>query len=270
MIVTDLPDVNALRDRLSDTRWRRIDVVPETGSTNADLISRADADADLDGSVRISGFQSQGRGRHARVWKTPHGQLAMSAAVAVTASDTDRIGWLSLLTGLAVRDALREVTGVDVELKWPNDVLAPTVDGEPGGKLSGILCEFRPNSDGGGVAVIGTGVNLDVDRRVTDGADAASVRGIGGAGASATDVAVAYLRALSARLADWPAHVDRLVGDYRAASATLGRRVRLILPGDVEVIGEAVDIDDQGRVIVDGPTGRTVASAGDVTHLRPI
>ncbi|MDR2279852.1 MAG: biotin--[acetyl-CoA-carboxylase] ligase [Gordonia sp. (in: high G+C Gram-positive bacteria)] len=274
MIVTDLPDVNALREQLVGTRWTSIEVVPETGSTNADLIARAsDLGADLDGTVRIAGFQSQGRGRHARVWKTPHGQLAVSAAIAVSAGDTDRIGWLSLLTGLAVRDALSEVTGVDVELKWPNDVLSPSVDGAVGGKLSGILCEFRPNSDGGGVAVIGTGINIDVDREVAAGANASSVRGISARSMTeieTTEVAAAYLRALSARASAWPSHVDDLIDDYRAASATLGKRVRLILPGDVEVIGEAVDIDEEGRVIVQTESERIVASAGDVTHLRPV
>jgi BirA family biotin operon repressor/biotin-[acetyl-CoA-carboxylase] ligase len=274
VIVTDLPDVNTLREQLAGTRWTSIEVVPETGSTNADLIARAaDVGADLDGTVRIAGFQSQGRGRHARVWKTPHGQLAVSAAIAVTSGDTDRIGWLSLLTGLAVRDALNEVTGVDVELKWPNDVLAPSVDGEAGGKLSGILCEFRPNADGGGVAVIGTGINIDVDREVATGANAASVRGISTRSTreiESTEVAAAYLRALSARVSAWPSHIDHLIGDYRAASATLGKRVRLILPGDVEVIGDAVDIDTEGRVIVQTESERIVASAGDVTHLRPV
>ncbi|WP_235831516.1 biotin--[acetyl-CoA-carboxylase] ligase [Gordonia zhaorongruii] len=269
-----LPDADRLRAALSGTRWTRIEVVPETGSTNADLIERADADGGtgsggtgsdgVDGTVRIAGFQSSGRGRHSRVWQTPHGQLAVSAAVAVGPGDTERIGWLSLLTGLAVRDAIAQVSGVRPELKWPNDVLAPK-----GGKLSGILAEFRPLPAGGGVAVIGTGINLDLDS-VADGAEAASVRGLAGTEVDSTQLAVAYLRALSERLAHWPHDVDGLVADYRAASATIGRRVRLILPGDAEVIGDAVGIDEQGAIVVQGPDERIVASAGDVTHLRPV
>ncbi|MCF8570567.1 biotin--[acetyl-CoA-carboxylase] ligase [Gordonia sp. HY002] len=269
MTESALPDAARLRELIAGTRWHSVEVVAETGSTNADLIARAD-DSELAGTVRIAGFQSAGRGRHARVWKTPHGQLAMSAAVLVRPSDAERVGWLSLLTGLAVRDALSSVAGVEAELKWPNDVLAPAIDGEPGGKLSGILSEFRPLPDGGGIAVIGTGVNVDLDPASVENASAASVRGLAGRDVEGTDVAAAYLRALSDRLADWPNGVDRLVADYRASSATLGKRVRLILPGDVEVIGDAVDVDDQGRVVVNGPNGPVVASAGDVTHLRPL
>ncbi|GAA4673735.1 biotin--[acetyl-CoA-carboxylase] ligase [Gordonia humi] len=267
MTESALPDAARLRQLVSGTRWHTVEVVAETGSTNADLIARAD-DPEIAGTVRIAGFQSSGRGRHARVWKTPHGQLAMSAAVAVRPGDAERVGWLSLLTGLAVHEALSSVAGVRAELKWPNDVLAPSADG-PGGKLSGILSEFRPLPDGGGVAVIGTGVNVDLDPAAVETARAESVRALAGRAVDPTDVAAAYLRALSDRLAHWPDDVAALVADYRAASTTLGRRVRLILPGDREVIGDAVDIDDQGRIIVDGPDGRVVASAGDVTHLRP-
>lgn len=271
MTESALPDAARLCELLAGTRWHTIEVVAETGSTNADLIARAD-DAELAGTVRIAGFQSAGRGRHTRVWKTPHGQLAMSAAVLVRPSDAERVGWLSLLTGLAVRDALSSVVGVGVEaeLKWPNDVLAPSGDGTPGGKLSGILSEFRPLPSGGGIAVIGTGVNVDLDPARVEGARVASLRGLAGHDVDGTDVAAAYLRALSERLADWADGVDRLVADYRAASATLGKRVRLLLPGEVEVIGDAVDIDEQGRVVVNGPDGPVVASAGDVTHLRPL
>lgn len=268
MTESALPDAARLRELLAGTRWHTVEAVAETGSTNADLIARAD-DPALAGTVRIAGFQSAGRGRHARVWKTPHGQLAMSAAVLVRPCDAERVGWLSLLTGLAVRDALSAVAGVEAELKWPNDVLAPSDDDGPAGKLSGILSEFRPLPDGGGIAVIGTGVNVDLDPSSVDGATAASVSGLAGRHVDGTEVAAAYLRALSDRLADWPEHVERLVASYRASSATLGRRVRLILPGDVEVIGDAVDVDDQGRIIVNGPDGPVVASAGDVTHLRP-
>ena len=265
----DLPDQQSLAAELVDTRWHRVEVVDETGSTNADLLARIDAGDDIDGTVLISGRQTSGRGRHARVWETPPGQLAISAAVRVRPEAIAHLGWLSLLTGLAVYDAVGEVAGAELELKWPNDVLVPG-----GGKLSGILSEFRltPGVDGaanGGVAVIGTGLNLDLPAGSAPDT-AASISGLVDGPVDRLAVAAAYLRALSAKLDAWPERIPELADGYRAVSATLGSRVRLVLPGDREVIGSAVDIDDEGRIVVDGADGRITASAGDVTHLRPV
>ncbi|WP_415047450.1 biotin--[acetyl-CoA-carboxylase] ligase [Gordonia sp. (in: high G+C Gram-positive bacteria)] len=262
-----LPDPDTLTEALAGTRWTTIEVVPETGSTNADLMARTRPPAELDGTVRIAGRQTSGRGRHTRVWQTPRGQLAVSAAVAVGPGRAESLGWLSLLTGLAVRRAIGETTGAAVDLKWPNDILAPE-DGPGGGrKTSGILSEFRPAGEGG-LAVIGTGLNLDLTQADPPIETAACLRGITGVVVDPTTLTAAYLRALSDLLASWPDGIGGLAAEYRAASATLGREVRLILPGDDEVIGTAVDVDDQGRIVVDGDRGRVTASAGDVTHLR--
>src|SRR4029079_13971502 len=82
--------------------WR-IDVVEETGSTNADLLARAAAGEDIDGAVLIAESQTAGRGRHGRSWSTPPGsQIALSAGVGVGAVPSEAWGWLPLLTGVAV------------------------------------------------------------------------------------------------------------------------------------------------------------------------
>src|SRR6516162_6088964 len=130
--------------------WRQLDVVAQTGSTNADLLARAASGIDIDGAVLIAEHQTAGRGRHGRGWSaTPRAQITMSVGVSVVDVPTEGWGWLSLATGVAIVDAvapLLEVTGVRAGLKWPNDVLAN------GGKLAGILAEVaRP------VVVIGLG-----------------------------------------------------------------------------------------------------------------
>ena len=107
------------------TFWTRIDVVAETGSTNADLLARAAAGDDIDGAVLIAESQTAGRGRHGRSWSTPPGsQVALSVGVGVGDVPSQAWGWLPLLTGVAVVDAVAEVTGVTAALKWPNDVCA--------------------------------------------------------------------------------------------------------------------------------------------------
>ena len=113
-------------DPVKSGPWR-IDIVAETGSTNADLLARAAAGEDIDGAVLIAESQTAGRGRHGRSWSTPPGsQIALSAGVGVGAVPSEAWGWLPLLTGVAVVDAVAEVTGVTAGLKWPNDVLVGT------------------------------------------------------------------------------------------------------------------------------------------------
>ncbi|MYR06154.1 biotin--[acetyl-CoA-carboxylase] ligase [Gordonia sp. SID5947] len=255
-------DGAALVENLADTCWHTVEVVESTGSTNADLIARA-ASEEIGGTVRVTTDQTTGRGRHARVWSAPAGgQLAMSSAVAV-GGDTEHLGWLSLIAGLAVARAVEAVAGRRPTLKWPNDVL---VDDR---KIAGILSEYTQTPTGG-VAVIGVGLNTAMTEDQLPVPTATSLLIVTGDEVAPADIAEQFLRALSELLALWPADVDRLADMYRDRSDTLGRRVRLVLPGDNELVGTAVRIDRTGRIVIDVDGREVVAAAGDVTHLRPI
>src|SRR5271155_2465952 len=121
-------DTATLRDGLAGPGlpWRQLDVVAETGSTNADLITRAEGGDDVDGSVLLAEYQNAGRGRHGRHWSAPpRAQVALSVGVGANSVPRSGWGWLPLATGVAVADALTALGGsFDVGLKWPNDVLA--------------------------------------------------------------------------------------------------------------------------------------------------
>ena len=122
--------------------WHRVDVVSETGSTNADLLARAAAGEVIDGSVLIAEFQCAGRGRYGRSWSAPpQSQIAMSTGVGANDVPSESWGWLPLLTGVAVVDVVRELCGIPAGLKWPNDVLVGSQ------KLAGILAEVAPSSE---------------------------------------------------------------------------------------------------------------------------
>jgi BirA family transcriptional regulator, biotin operon repressor / biotin---[acetyl-CoA-carboxylase] ligase len=239
--------------------WRRIDVVEETGSTNADLLARAAAGEDIDGAVLIAESQTAGRGRHGRTWSTPPGsQVALSAGVGVSSVPSDAWGWLPLLTGVAVVDAVAEVAGVTAGLKWPNDVLVGT------GKLAGILAEVAAPAP---VVVVGLGLN--VTEAPDPGATSLSMLD---APADRTVVADAVLKHLAARVDAWRAAAGAdatLANDYRSRSVTIGSRVRASLPGDRAVEGVAIDIDNLGRLRIDTGDEVVTVSAGDITHLRP-
>src|SRR6478752_3646965 len=76
--------------------WRRLDVIAEAGSTNADLIARASAGEDIAGAVLIAEHQTAGRGRNGRTWSSPGAQLTMSVGVDAGGVPPDAWGWLPL------------------------------------------------------------------------------------------------------------------------------------------------------------------------------
>jgi BirA family transcriptional regulator, biotin operon repressor / biotin---[acetyl-CoA-carboxylase] ligase len=263
-------DAAALRAELIGTGlgWRKLDVVEETGSTNADLLARAAAGTDIAGAVLIAEHQTAGRGRHGRGWSaTPRAQITMSVGVSVVDVPTEGWGWLSLATGVAVVDALAPLLdgiGVRAGLKWPNDVLAGQPDSP--GKLAGILAEVvRP------VVVIGLGLNVTQSPEEVDGPGATSLLDLGVEAPDRDELVGRLLRELGGRIVGWRAARGadwQLAADYRARSLTIGTRVRAQLPGGKEIVGTATAVDDQGRLCVETGNETVVVSAGDVVHLR--
>jgi BirA family biotin operon repressor/biotin-[acetyl-CoA-carboxylase] ligase len=248
----------------ADRPWRLLDIVEETGSTNADLLGRSRAGENVDGVVLIAEHQSAGRGRLGRSWTaTPRAQLLLSVGVDASAVPTERWGWLTLATGIAVVDAVAAATGVRAGLKWPNDVLA----GEA--KLAGILAEVAsPES----VIVVGLGLNVTLSPQEAGQPNATSLLELGVADPDRDGLARRLLLELGNRLADWREGAganDRLIADYHDRSATIGAQVRIMLPGEQELVGTAVSVDDNGRLVVASNGEHHAVSAGDVVHLRP-
>ena len=130
-------------------RWTGVLVLRSVDSTNAEAVR-----LDRQWYAVLADHQESGRGRLGRTWEdVPQASLAVSVTVPAPEQGP---GWVPLVAALAVRDAIREVAGVETVVKWPNDVLVPA-DG--GRKVCGILCELT----GRGV-VVGAGINVDQDR----------------------------------------------------------------------------------------------------------
>ncbi|WP_372345964.1 biotin--[acetyl-CoA-carboxylase] ligase [Streptomyces sp. KL116D] len=252
--------------------WSSVEVVPRTGSTNTDLVARAVAGTADEGAVLVAEEQSEGRGRLDRRWSAPpRSGLFFSVLVKPGEHEVpvERWGWLPLLTGVAVATALSSAAGVDTALKWPNDLLLTVGDEER--KAGGILAE-RAGTD---AVVIGIGLNVSLR------AEELPVPGAGSlalAGAKVVDrepLLRAVLRSFERWYVEWCAAegdpaLSRLQETYAAGCATLGRQVRAILPGDRELVGEAVAVDGDGRLVIATPSGdREPVGAGDIVHLRP-
>ena len=259
-------DVTAVRRDLvgPNLPFHRLDVVQTTGSTNADLLARHAAGEDIDAAVLIAEHQSAGRGRNGRAWSTPpRSQIALSVGIAASGVPATAWGWVPLLTGIAVVDAVRSTTGLDAKLKWPNDVLV----GER--KLAGILAEVAAPDP---VIVLGLGLNVTMTAAEAPDPRATSLLMLGSTMLDRSALLGAVMAELSARIDRWRAARGPdvlLVEDYRRLSSTLGTRVRAILPGDREIIGIATDLDESGQLSIDTGAQTVTVSAGDITHLRP-
>jgi BirA family biotin operon repressor/biotin-[acetyl-CoA-carboxylase] ligase len=260
-------DAAAVRDAVlaSSPVWHRIDVVAETGSTNADLIARAAAGEDIDGVVLIAEHQTAGRGRQGRNWSdVPGAQIAMSVGVDAGSVPTEGWGWLPLATGVAIVDAVTAVAGVEVGLKWPNDVLAGR------GKLAGILAEVASPQR---AIVVGLGLNVTLRRGEIEVDEATSLADLGVDALDRVRLIDALLHRLADRIVGWrnTGGTDAtLIADYRAHCLTLGTPVRAVLPDNSEITGLARNVDGQGRLVIEVDGDTIVVSAGDVTHLRGI
>lgn len=241
-----------------------LEVLESTGSTNADLLARRAAGQDITGTVLVAEYQSAGRGRHGRTWSAPpRSQIAFSLGVGAAGLPPAAWGWLPLLTGVAVVDAVRATTGISPGLKWPNDVLV----GE--GKLGGILAEVAPGPDP--AIVVGLGLNVTLTADEAPDPRATSLLMLGSTMLDRSALLGSILAELTARIDRWKIAGGpdaALVADYRARSVTLGSRVRALLPGDREITGTATDLDDLGRLHIDTGTQTVAVSAGDITHLR--
>src|SRR5882757_2405609 len=132
-----------------------VEMVDEIDSTNAELLRRSRAGAPH-GAVLVAGHQTAGRGRLDRRWEAPPGSSLLISVLLRPSLPTEELHLLTFAAGLAAVDACREVAGVELSLKWPNDVILDTDDGVR--KVAGLLAESTV--EGGDVSAVVVGMGL--------------------------------------------------------------------------------------------------------------
>lgn len=228
--------------------WRSFQISAETASTNTDALATADQ---LEGEAHVfaTEHQTQGRGRLNREWLSRAGEAIAMSLVLRPTIDRSRWPWISLLAGLAVRDALADFVD-QVGVKWPNDVLV----GER--KISGILAETQ-----GQVLVVGIGINVNQTQVPFDSATSLHIEI--GVETNRTALMIAVLNSFESRYTQLQADFHGLVDDYRHYCVTIGRQVDIHL-ADTVVSGLATGVDEHGQLQL----GVDSYSAGDVVHIR--
>ena len=253
-------------DHMAGNWVRDVVVSASTASTNADLLAAAQRGAP-EGTIHTTDMQTAGKGRLDREWQAPPASsIAVSILVRPSHIPAEQWSLLPLLTGLAVDAALGEI-GLNPSLKWPNDVLV----GER--KIAGIKIDLArtdsaetdsARTNNASAAVIGIGLNATLTTAELPVPTATSLLL---SGADTSDRTV-VLRRLVRNFVALYTHWNRagLLESYSSRCSTLGRQVRVELPGEKTVTGVAREIDSGGRLIVDG----TAVASGDVIHVRPV
>lgn len=243
-----------------DSMWGPVTWVASTGSTNADVAALA-RDGAPEGQVLVASEQTRGRGRLTRTWASPAGASVAISVLLEPRPDFLRWGWLSLLAGLAVQDAVAALAPdpATVELKWPNDVLVR------GRKVCGILSE-RVEHATGPRAVVGMGLNLTLTTEQLPVETATSLE-LEGIPADAVTVVAAVLAAFEGHYRAWQAEGE-LRPAYESRCASVGRDLEIVVDAETPIRGRGAGVDELGRLLVHTPRGVRPFAVGDVTHAR--
>jgi BirA family biotin operon repressor/biotin-[acetyl-CoA-carboxylase] ligase len=266
----------------------RVLVLPRVASTSTELLQGvlADPHAWPDRSLVVTDHQVAGRGRAGRTWTTPAGAALTFSLLLRPPVALNRFGWVPLMAGLAVVGALSDVgpasgghAGGAAVIKWPNDVLLPAPDDaeEPGWgryrKVAGVLGDLVPTTTGP-VVVVGIGINVSQDADELPVPSATSLALAQGGAPDRAELLGAVVRRLVDldrrwRAASGDAWAAGIADECVAACATLGRQVRVEMPGGEVVEGMASTLGPDGALSVRERDGsvRSVL-AGDVRHLR--
>lgn len=253
------------------TSWlgkQRIDF-ESCASTNDEAARLARAGASH-GTVVIAEMQTAGRGRDGRVWKSPPGGLYLSAVVRPPLP-LSMVPPMTLAVGIGVCDAVR-ACGVGGVLKWPNDVLVETEQGDGDfRKLAGVLVEAQSQGNRLETVIVGIGINLSAAGLGEVSSIATSLEQAGTGDGREIDREVVIARLL--------VHVERWIDRYIAIGLPAvipawhermahGLFARATIDGEL-VVGEVAGLDPEGALMLRDGTGRVRrVRSGDVEMIR--
>ncbi len=246
-----------------ETAWagKKVKYLETIDSTNNYAKKMAEDGAEH-GTLVVADYQAGGKGRRGRTWVTPHGSAIAMSIILRPDLPPNRASMLTLVAGLAVTAGIREVTGLEVKIKWPNDVV---VNGK---KATGILTELSTEMEAINYVVIGIGINTNVAEFPAELQETAtSLHVETGRPVNRAEVICACMKAFEGYYEKFMEHQDMcaLKEDYQSVLANMDTGVRVLEPGN-EYTGIARGIDDQGELLVEKEDGTlTKVYAGEVS-----
>ena len=229
-------------------------------SSTQDIADALAREGGPEGLVVIAEEMSEGRGRLSRKWVAGKGGVWLT--ILLRPLKLKGLQLISLGAGVAVAEAIRELHGIDVGLKWPNDVMAE------GKKLCGILVEGRVEADRIHYILVGVGINVNNEIPKHLKTKAVSLKELLGT----TVPRIPLLTLLLSKFATIYGALkrgdqERILSRWRELSLTLGKKVKVITPSEV-IEGTAIDVGEDGSLILKAEGSLRRVYAGDVMHLR--
>jgi BirA family biotin operon repressor/biotin-[acetyl-CoA-carboxylase] ligase len=237
----------------------KLSFAPVTGSTNGDALAAARAGAPH-GSVFLADEQQAGRGRGNHGWHSAAGEGLYVSVLLCPAIPAARLPLLPLVAGLAAADAIHAVAGIDVDLRWPNDLLIGPR------KAGGILVEAHSEGSAVTWAVVGVGINVhqrEFDAGLSTPATSLDLES--GRRIPRQPLLVALLKSLereTAVLTD-KASAEAIAARVEAASSWVrGRRVEV--HGPQACTGATAGLDANGFLLVETNRGLVTVQTGGI------
>ncbi|MEI6631506.1 MAG: biotin--[acetyl-CoA-carboxylase] ligase [bacterium] len=234
----------------------------DTVSSTMDVAVEMGMRGSIEGTIVIAEGQSRGRGRFNREWFSPkykgiYLSLILRPRIAPNAAPI-----LTLLAAVSICEAIKEVTGIDARIKWPNDILIHNK------KLAGILTEISAETDITHFVVIGLGLNVNNDKKSLI-AGATSLAEQKKDKVSRTELLQEILRRIENNYLDLKENsAGAILDKWRKSNLTLGRRVRVVSNKNTRE-GQALDIDTDGALLIRNDSGLIEkVMAGDIVHCR--
>jgi BirA family transcriptional regulator, biotin operon repressor / biotin---[acetyl-CoA-carboxylase] ligase len=259
----DAQRIGGFLARTAQGHVRGIETVWSLDSTNTVLLARPSPPAG-ESEVLLAEYQTAGRGRRGRTWLAPPGGAVCLSLNWSFREVPAQLGALSLVVGVCILRALRDLGLSQVQLKWPNDLLVE------GRKLAGILIELRAESAGPAYVVIGIGLNVSLGPQLLEqisatGIAATDLRAAGLQDASRNRVVAALVSACVQGLLEFErAALGPFIEDWRHADALRGRPVN-VNGAQGTAHGVARGIDADGALLVETAQGLKRFVSGDVS-----
>lgn len=215
-----------------------------------------------EGTLILAEAQSKGRGRLGRVWLSPKYKGIYLSLILKPKILPNQASILTLLAAVSICEAIKEITGLDVQIKWPNDILIHSK------KLGGILTELNAEMDEARFVVIGIGLNANNDAKSLI-AGATSLKEQGKENINRIELLQELLLKIEENYALFQKKGSQpIIEKWRDYNITLGRRVEVFAHKE-HIEGEAVDIDIDGGLLIRRDSGVTEkVMSGDIVHCR--